>query len=127
MPVLLVLPVLPVLPAVLVLLVLLVLPAVLVLAVLAAVPADGRRPGEAMTMTECRVCGNRTLLPILDLGSQALTGVFPRSRQERVAAVPLELVRCSPDGCGLVQLRHTADFGLMYGQGYGYRSGWASS
>lgn len=76
-----------------------------------------------MTLTECRVCGNRTLVPILDLGDQALTGVFPRSRHERVPAVPLELVRCSPGGCGLVQLRHTADFGLMYGQGYGYRSG----
>ncbi|MFC7259773.1 class I SAM-dependent methyltransferase [Streptomyces lutosisoli] len=76
-----------------------------------------------MTIKECRICGNRTLLPILDLGAQALTGIFPRTRDEEVPAVPLELVRCSPDGCGLVQLRHTADFGLMYGEGYGYRSG----
>ncbi|MEU5697398.1 class I SAM-dependent methyltransferase [Streptomyces aurantiacus] len=76
-----------------------------------------------MTIKECRVCGNRTLLPILDLGAQALTGVFPRTRDEAVPTVPLELVRCSPDGCGLAQLRHTADFGLMYGEGYGYRSG----
>ncbi|GAA4196984.1 class I SAM-dependent methyltransferase [Streptosporangium oxazolinicum] len=36
---------------------------------------------------------------------------------------PLELVKCSPDGCGLVQLRHTADLSLMYGDNYGYRSG----
>ncbi|WP_432186998.1 class I SAM-dependent methyltransferase [Streptomyces sp. Tue6028] len=76
-----------------------------------------------MTIKECRICGNRTLLPILDLGEQALTGIFPRTRDEVVPSVPLELVRCSPDGCGLVQLRHTADFGLMYGEGYGYRSG----
>lgn len=76
-----------------------------------------------MSITDCRVCGNRELLPVLDLGEQALTGVFPHSRDEAVPAVPLELVRCSPAGCGLVQLRHTADFDLMYGEGYGYRSG----
>ncbi|WP_329087281.1 class I SAM-dependent methyltransferase [Streptosporangium sp. NBC_01469] len=73
--------------------------------------------------TECRICGNRTLLPVLDLGTQALTGVFPGSLDQIVPTAPLELVRCSPDGCGLVQLRHTADLSLMYGDNYGYRSG----
>ncbi|MEU5214245.1 class I SAM-dependent methyltransferase [Streptomyces sp. NPDC020742] len=76
-----------------------------------------------MIIEDCRICGNRTLLPVLDLGPQALTGVFPRTREEAVPTVPLELLKCSPDGCGLVQLRHTADFGLMYGDNYGYRSG----
>jgi NDP-4-keto-2,6-dideoxyhexose 3-C-methyltransferase len=74
-------------------------------------------------ITECRICGNRTLLQVLDLGNQTLTGIFPRSREEVVPMVPLELVRCAPDGCGLVQLRHTADLSLMYGARYGYRSG----
>lgn len=73
--------------------------------------------------TECRICGNRTLLPVLDLGTQALTGIFPGSPDEVVPASPLELVKCSPDGCGLVQLRHTNDLSLMYGDRYGYRSG----
>lgn len=71
--------------------------------------------------TQCRICGNRTLLPVLDLGNQALTGIFPRPGEE-VPVAPLQLVRCSPDGCGLVQLRHTADLSLMYGIHYGYRS-----
>jgi NDP-4-keto-2,6-dideoxyhexose 3-C-methyltransferase len=71
--------------------------------------------------TECRVCGNRTLLPVLDLGNQALTGIFPRPGEE-VPVAPLQLVRCGPAGCGLVQLRHTADLSLMYGVHYGYRS-----
>lgn len=75
-----------------------------------------------MTNTECRVCGNRTLLPVLNLGEQALTGIFARSRDEQVPTAPLELVKCSPKGCGLVQLRHTADLSLMYGERYGYRS-----
>jgi NDP-4-keto-2,6-dideoxyhexose 3-C-methyltransferase len=76
-----------------------------------------------MIVTACRICANRELLPVLDLGEQALTGVFPTRRDEVVPSVPLELVKCSPAGCGLVQLRHTPDPGLMYGEGYGYRSG----
>lgn len=71
--------------------------------------------------TECRICHNRALLPVLDLGTQALTGIFPRPG-EVVPIAPLELVKCGPDGCGLVQLRHTADLSLMYGVHYGYRS-----
>jgi NDP-4-keto-2,6-dideoxyhexose 3-C-methyltransferase len=71
----------------------------------------------------CRICGNRELLPVLDLGTQALTGIFPASREQPVPTAPLELVRCSPAGCGLIQLRHTADLTLMYGEHYGYRSG----
>ncbi|MFF7652564.1 class I SAM-dependent methyltransferase [Streptomyces sp. NPDC007983] len=76
-----------------------------------------------MITTACRICDNRELLPVLDLGDQALTGVFPTSRDQTVPSVPLELVKCSPAGCGLVQLRHTPDLDLMYGEGYGYRSG----
>src|ERR1700733_15502627 len=71
--------------------------------------------------TECRICHNRTILPVLDLGTQALTGIFPRPG-EVVPVAPLELVKCGPGGCGLVQLRHTADLSLMYGVHYGYRS-----
>ncbi|OKI62512.1 methyltransferase [Micromonospora sp. CB01531] len=71
--------------------------------------------------TECRICGNRALVPILDLGNQALTGIFPRPG-EVVPTAPLELVKCGPGGCGLVQLRHTADLSLMFGVHYGYRS-----
>lgn len=37
--------------------------------------------------------------------------------------MPLKLMRCTPPGCGLVQLRDCADFALMYNDGYGYRSG----
>lgn len=59
---------------------------------------------------QCRICGNNDLLPILHLGKQALTGVFPRSRDQRITSAPLELVKCqergSGEGCGLVQLRH---------------------
>jgi len=78
--------------------------------------------GKQMIADSCRICGNTELLPVLDLGSQAVTSVFPRTRGI-VPVVPLELVKCSQGGCGLVQLLHTTDSSLMYGHGgYGYRS-----
>lgn len=75
-----------------------------------------------LTIGGCRACGNRELITILDLGVQALTGVFPRRAEDPDLVAPLELVKCSPAGCGLVQLRHDADMGLMYGEHYGFRS-----
>ena len=76
-------------------------------------------------ISKCRICGNHDLLPVLDLGQQALTGVFPKPGQH-VEAGPLELVKCRETGtetCGLVQLRHAFTSETMYGDNYGYRSG----
>ncbi len=75
--------------------------------------------------TSCRICASSDLVPILDLGSQALTGVFPRTRNEPVLSGPVELVKCSEEsgGCGLVQMRHSYPLDEMYGDNYGYRSG----
>jgi C-methyltransferase C-terminal domain/Putative zinc binding domain/Methyltransferase domain len=71
----------------------------------------------------CRICGNTSLMPVLDLGEQYLTGVFPRGRDDRLTCGPLELVRCEgAHSCGLVQLRHSYDHAEMYGANYGYRS-----
>jgi hypothetical protein len=61
------------------------------------------------------------LLPILDLGNQVLTGVFPRSAHEKITSGPLQVV-WNPES-GLVQLAHSYDLGEMYGDNYGYRSG----
>lgn len=76
---------------------------------------------------KCRICGNDELVQILDLGKQALTGVFPKTRDEVVESGPLELVKCVEDKagarCGLVQLKHSFDASEMYGENYGYRSG----
>jgi NDP-4-keto-2,6-dideoxyhexose 3-C-methyltransferase len=73
---------------------------------------------------ECRICGSTDLRSLLDLGTQALTGVFPRERGQKVTAGPLEIVKCvgEKDACGLVQLRHTYEPSEMYGTEYGYRS-----
>ena len=74
-------------------------------------------------ISSCRICDNRQLVPLLHLGDQCLTGVFPKSTDEPVTRGPLELVRCDgADSCGLVQLRHSYDSAEMYGADYGYRS-----
>ena len=75
---------------------------------------------------QCRICGNNDLAPVLSLGVQSLTGVFPKSRKQQVTCGPLELVRCHgshENACGLVQLKHSFDLQEMYGDNYGYRSG----
>ena len=69
----------------------------------------------------CRVSGSSHLISVLNLGHQALTGVFPRSTSEKVTNGPLELVWC-PDS-GLLQLKQSYEPAEMYGDNYGYRSG----
>lgn len=76
-------------------------------------------------ISECRISGSKNLISVLNLGNQALTGVFPRTRTENITAGPLELVWC-PDS-GLLQLNHSYDLKEMYGMNYGYRSGLNSS
>ena len=70
---------------------------------------------------KCRVASSDHLIPVLNLGQQVLTGVFPKTAQEVVTRGPLELVWCPASG--LIQLNHTYNPEEMYGANYGYRSG----
>jgi hypothetical protein len=70
---------------------------------------------------KCRISGSTHLVPVLSLGNQALTGVFPRNPDTKITTGPLELVWCPESG--LLQLAHSYDSGEMYGENYGYRSG----
>jgi|tagenome__1003787_1003787.scaffolds.fasta_scaffold20898343_1 hypothetical protein len=72
-------------------------------------------------IADCRLCYSKNLVDVFDLGEQALTGVFPRSVRDEVAAGPLRLTKCGD--CHLVQLRHNYDLSQLYGETYGYRSG----
>jgi NDP-4-keto-2,6-dideoxyhexose 3-C-methyltransferase len=76
-------------------------------------------------ISSCRICGNSQLATVLDLGEQALTGVFPKNRETTITTGPLRLVKChgAAGCCGLVQLAHTYNPNEMYGINYGYRSG----
>lgn len=72
-------------------------------------------------ISNCRLCSNTELIPVLNLGRQALTGVFPAKSSSLITAGPLELVWCSK--CYLLQLHHSFEAAEMYGENYGYRSG----
>lgn len=76
-------------------------------------------------ITQCRICKSMHLHHILDIGIQALTGIFPKSKAEKIPMGPLVLIKCSD--CSLVQLKHSYDPGQLYGSNYGYRSGLNSS
>lgn len=74
---------------------------------------------------KCRVCGNKDLIQVIDLGDQYLSGIFPKEIDLNLYKGPLKLVKCddTKNGCGHVQLEHTFDLSVMYGNQYGYRSG----
>jgi len=74
---------------------------------------------------KCRISGSKNLITVLSLGEQYLTGVFPKSTDEKITKGPLDLVWC-PDS-GLLQLKQSYDLDEMYGDNYGYRSGLNSS
>ena len=69
----------------------------------------------------CRINQTTNLVSVLNLGHQALTGVFPKNASQPVTVGPLELVWCPSSG--LLQLRHSYESSEMYGNNYGYRSG----
>ncbi|MBL7937053.1 MAG: methyltransferase domain-containing protein [Bacteroidia bacterium] len=70
---------------------------------------------------KCRISGSANLVNVLSLGEQYLTGVFPKSTNEKITKGPLDMVWC-PDS-GLLQLKQSYSLDEMYGDNYGYRSG----
>ena len=76
-------------------------------------------------ITKCRICGNSEIIPVVDLGEQYLTGIFPKNNAtESLIKGPLRLVKCygGKECCGLLQLAHSYDLNELYGDNYGYRS-----
>lgn len=72
-------------------------------------------------ISKCRISGSTNLINVLSLGEQVLTGVFPKSPDEKITKGPLDLIWC-PDS-GLLQLKQSYSLEEMYGDNYGYRSG----
>ena len=72
-------------------------------------------------INKCRISGSTNLVPVLSLGEQYLTGIFPKSPAEEITKGPLDLLWC-PDS-GLLQLKQSYNLEEMYGDNYGYRSG----
>jgi GDP-mannose 4,6-dehydratase len=81
---------------------------------------------------KCRICGNKNLIKIIDLGEHALTSVFPHINDSSPPKYPQILVKCddtsiNSEHCGLVQMMHTVSASELYTDNYGYRSGLNSS
>jgi NDP-4-keto-2,6-dideoxyhexose 3-C-methyltransferase len=78
-------------------------------------------------ITKCRICGNNKFITIMDLGTQELSGKFPKRGEADPPSSPLVLIKCDDskdqNACGLVQLRHSSEPEQMYVGGYGYLSG----
>ncbi len=56
----------------------------------------------------------------------AFSGIFPKKDEAFVPEGPLELMKCHGDPdrvCGLLQLKHSFDPHILFGESYGYRSG----
>ena len=73
-------------------------------------------------ITECRSCGSTNLTPILSLGSQFPSNfIEPDSIPNEKEQIPLELIFCENQDCGLLQLKHTASRESLYKE-YWFRS-----
>jgi dTDP-4-dehydrorhamnose 3,5-epimerase-like enzyme len=66
------------------------------------------------TIKFCRVCGNESLIPFFDLGSQPLANSLPKTVDEKENFYPLSLSWCP--GCNLVQLNQTIDPKELFSQ-----------
>jgi hypothetical protein len=73
-----------------------------------------------MIIKKCRSCLSVDLESSLNLGNQALTGVFPKSKKENISKGNLSLVFCKK--CSLLQLSENFSKIEMYGMNYGYMS-----
>jgi SAM-dependent methyltransferase len=73
----------------------------------------------------CRACHGDDMRQVLDLGTQPLANAFlkPEDLDKPELRVPLILQVCRR--CGLGQLTHVVDPGVLYGPSYPYRSGYS--
>ena len=70
----------------------------------------------------CRICANKNLKEIIDLGKQNIQGAFVKKGYPKpyFRKIPLKLLLCPQ--CSLVQLQHTVNPKIMY-KNYWYMSG----
>lgn len=73
---------------------------------------------------KCRVCNNKNLIDVINLGNQQISSRFPKKVDEYIPEAPLILCKCHGDeNCNLLQLKHTIINDELYKHEYGYRSG----
>ena len=73
-----------------------------------------------MKIKVCRVCKSKNLINVASLGTMFFTGIFPKSKKEKIPKGKLSLIKCIK--CSLLQLENNFNSKLMYGNNYGYMS-----
>tara|TARA_B110000003_G_C16610576_1_gene519262 strand:+ start:559 stop:1779 length:1221 start_codon:yes stop_codon:yes gene_type:complete len=73
-----------------------------------------------MLIKKCRSCKSRSLKKSFNLGTQKLTGIFPKNKNQKIPSGSLEMVFCN--NCKLLQLKNSFNPKIMYGDNYGYMS-----
>ncbi len=74
-----------------------------------------------MRLKNCRSCQSTSLVKVFSLGSQKLSGIFPKTaNQKNVPSGKLSMVFCNR--CCLLQLEDSFNPSVMYGDNYGYMS-----
>ena len=73
-----------------------------------------------MEIKNCRSCSSSSLKYLYSLGNQYLTGIFPKSKSQKLPKGELGMVICL--NCKLLQLKNSFDVNVMYGDNYGYLS-----
>jgi len=69
----------------------------------------------------CRSCKSLNINKVFDLGSQKLSGIFPKTKNQiKLPSGSLSMVFCN--SCNLLQLENSFDPNVMYGDNYGYMS-----
>ena len=87
----------------------------------AGFPPIADQAAGATRIKRCRLSGAADLQTVLSLGEQPLSGIFPVGPSQPVPVGPLDLV-WSEKG-KLLQLGHSFEPSVLYGDNYGYRSG----
>ena len=71
-------------------------------------------------MSKCKICKNKNLKKIVEIGSQPLSGIFLKSKRYNLKKYPLNLYKCKK--CDLVQLLKSPGKDKMFGDSYEYKT-----
>ena len=71
-------------------------------------------------INECRICKNKYLIDVINLGSQIITSRFPIYGDFSTPSTKIILSLCT--NCSLLQLKKSIDSSELYEYEYGYRS-----
>ncbi|MDC1100578.1 class I SAM-dependent methyltransferase [Gammaproteobacteria bacterium] len=73
--------------------------------------------------SQCQICGNEDLKPVVDLGTQPLSDKLQRINEELKEETSYPLIQVWCEDCGLNQLKFICPSEIMFGDDYSYKTG----